>query len=175
MDISVQLKRSHSSNNAKVVAEYVLQHSRQFKVLVGLCLVNDEDLAKRAAWALGMAGQQKPELLEDCLADIIPALQQQSHPAIKRNFYRVLQEMDIPEDFQGIIFGLALQEVANPAAPAAIRAFAMSTAFRIVQKQPVLARELELTISDSWEGAPKAFHSRGRKILKYLDKVSSTS
>ena len=169
MDIRFQLLKAHSKENANLIAEQVLQRPEDFKVLMDLFLGDDELLAQRAAWSIGMVGEYKPELILPHLPNLLPVLQNARHPALTRNIYRVLQKTDVPTEYQGLLFDLAIQEVTNPGRPPAIRVFAMTTALRIVTKVQELAPELQMVIEENMEHAPKAFLSRGRKTLKALE------
>lgn len=173
MDIKVQVLKAHSKENAKLIAEYVLQRNEGFKVLINLLQDEDPEVTRRAAWPFGIAGHEKPEMLLPYLPETIFILESRPHPALSRNLYRILQELNIPADYQGLIFDLAVAEIANPKTPSAIRAFAMSTACNIACSEKALIPELQLTIEGHWENAPKAYLSRGRKILKKLEKAYS--
>ncbi|MCK5279227.1 MAG: hypothetical protein KAQ62_19445, partial [Cyclobacteriaceae bacterium] len=55
--------------------------------------------------------------------------------------------------------------------PVAVKVFAMTVLFNIVQVYPELSEELEISIEEQMPFCSAGFKSRGRKVLKALSKI----
>lgn len=95
------------------------------------------------------------------------------HDAVIRNSVRVLQDIELPEQFHGEVMNVCFQFLEQPATPVAIKAFSLTTLFNLSKKYPEIKPELKLIIEERWEHETAAFHSRGRKILASLEKKNN--
>lgn len=129
---------------------------------------DDEEMARRAAWAFGKAGEKRPEWLYRHLDALVNLLKVQNHPAIPRNIYRVLQYAEIPADYHAQLFDLCLSELNDPRTPAAIKVFAMTVAANICSDQAELSTELKLSIGQNLRYGSAGFRNRAGKILRRL-------
>ena len=161
--------RHHSVDTALEVTAYALEHREQFSELVALVAGDDDELARRAAWAMGKAGEGNPHWFAEHLPLLLPLLSEELHPAIARNIYRALQYCVIEEAFQAQLFDLCLLELSRAKRPAAIKVFAMTVAFNIAIEQEALKDELRLAIEDNLGYGSAGFLNRGKKILRKLE------
>ena len=113
-----------------------------------------------------------PWLIEKHLKPILENLQNPVHDAVKRNTIRIIQSMDIPEELLGLTAELCFKFLNSGTEPVAIKAFSMTVLFNIVKKYPELKDELKMSIEDLLPYGSAGFKSRGRKILKSLEKIS---
>jgi hypothetical protein len=94
-----------------------------------------------------------------------------THPAIDRNTLRFLQFMDVPKRYHGQLIDTCFQMLQMADTPIAVRTFAMTVAFNIIQQEPEMARELKLLIEEWLPNLSPGEKSRGKKILKNLEQL----
>ena len=128
-------------------------------------------VCQNAAWAISYVGEKQPELLNDHLAVMAEVLSNSNDDWIKRNILRVFQYVDIPEPLWGIVAERSLELLANGREAVAIRVFAMTVLLHIVYKVPELKNELRVIVEDQMPYGSAGFQSRGRKVLKSLDRI----
>lgn len=161
----------HSTRQMRKVVKLSIVDQVSFDELVKVFTDKDPELARRAAWALGHAGEEKPEFVKPHLQRILKILEvSNQHPAIYRNAFRILQNIPLRESIKARVFDLSLQYIVNAEYPGAIRAFAMSAAFNAVENYPELRNELaEFLLTLRQEESP-AVKNRAGKILKKLNR-----
>jgi len=101
---------------------------------------------------------------------IISVLNPELTSSLKRNILRILQSMEIPENFLGEIYEACYGFLINPKEEIAIRAFAITVLYNISEKYPELKPELAATIESvlSEPGCSPGVQSRAKKALKNL-------
>lgn len=172
MNMREEVLRDYSKEHTLKVAEYGCKSKANFAALIKCFLDDDYRLAQRAAWSVSWAAKQKPQMVMAHLKDLVAALQKKGvHDAVIRNSVRVLQEIDIPEEFHGDVMNACFQFLESATTPAAIKAFSLTTLFNLSKKYPEIKPELKLIIEERWEHETAAFHSRGRKILAAFTKM----
>ena len=171
MDVKTQLLAEHSKANADLIKEWIGTDKDRFALLVRLFLENEYRVSQRAAMVLGHIHDSYPFLLQPFLGQIIKHLRQPDiHDAVKRNIVRILQNVEIPEEYYGEVADVCFTWLADPNVAVAIRVFSMTVLWNICQKVPELMPELKATIEDWLEYSSTGFKSRGKKVLKMIIK-----
>lgn len=164
----------HSRKNVTRVIKLVGDDQKKFDELMIIFLGTDEELARRAAWPLSYVVLDHPYLVTKWLPKLLRNLDKPNqHPAIYRNTFRFLQDIEIPKKHMSSVLDLAYKYVLNAAHPAAVRAFALTTAWNVVKKYPALAPELRLVAEQVIQENSKAMISRGRRTLRELTQMAS--
>ncbi len=171
MDLKNQLLKEHSSENARHIADYFLQNPEGFEKLINTLNSKEPLLAQRAAWAVGKIGEQRPEWFIPHFPLIVQLLESPLHDSVSRNIYRTLQELDIPEEYEGEILELTLRDLEKADSSIAIKVFAMTVAAGIAKKHPELSQEISMMIEDQLPYGSAGYRSRAKKILKQLKKM----
>ena len=173
MDIQVALTSEHSRANTDAIKTYIGSQSDRFNELMELYLGDDPILAQRAAWVFSGVGEAYPHLLIPYLDQLIGYLDQAVHPALKRNFLKIMAEggIALSEDQEGLLVNSCFELMANPKIPVAIRVHAMQCIANLLEAYPELAIELKPLIEDGMEDGSAGFRSRGNKILKQIQKI----
>jgi hypothetical protein len=125
-------------------------------------------LCQFASWPVGMIADHNPDLILPYLEKMLVNLDTPHHNAVIRNTFRTLQNLDIPEELEGLTFEKAFDFLANPQNAIGIRVFAMSVCGNIAKKYPELKHELIPVIEEQMPFGSAGFISRGRKVLKSL-------
>lgn len=165
------LEEGHSKTICNQVIVLVSSDQKKFDELMDVFFGRDEELARRAAWALGYIVAEHPGLVRKWYPKIIAKLKKPGqHPAIYRNTFRFLEEIEIPEKYCAAVFDLAVQYIVNAEHPVAVRAFALTAAANVCRAYPELAGELRMLIEQLQEETSAAIRVRCKRILKELPK-----
>ena len=105
MDIHEALLAEHSKRQTMKIVEFVGDDARKFKDLAEIFLSGDYVPAQRAGWAFNYCAEFHPELVRPYLKKMLDQLERGDvHDAVKRNVFRVLQFVDIPEKLLGRVY-----------------------------------------------------------------------
>ena len=169
MNLREEILKEHSRPQALKIAGYACASRKNFKELMHCFLDEEYRLAQRAAWSVSWAARKKPEMITPHIKDLISVLHKKNvHDAVIRNSVRVLQEIDIPEDYHGEVMDACFRFIEIPSTPVAIKAFSLTILFNLSKYYPEIQPELKLIIEDCWEHETAAFKSRAKKILSKL-------
>jgi hypothetical protein len=169
MNIRTELEREHSKEQALRIAHYAVQNKKQFKELMNCYTDEDYRLSQRAAWSVSWAAKNNPSMIEPYIGVLVKRLQEPGvHPAVVRNAVRVLEDIELPEQYHGEVMNSCFAFIENPATPAAIKAFSLTVLFNLSRQYPEIKPELQLIIEERWDTETAAFRSRGKKILKKI-------
>lgn len=166
MNIRQALLDEHSKQQTVSIAGYIGKDAQRFGVLMSLFTGNDTRLIQRSAWVLSYVIREHPSLLAPHLAQTIDLLSTPGLPtAVPRNILRVLQENEVPEALQGKLMDACFRFIADPQAPIAVKAFALTVLHNLSRQYPEILPELETIIRERMEFETAAFKSRAKKIL----------
>ena len=171
MNIREALQLEHSRDNAMRIAHFAVTSPEHFKELMECFATNEYRLSQRAAWSVSWAARHKPEMVKPYIELLVSRLQlTQVHPAVIRNTVRILELIDIPERYHGIVMDSCFKFIASPQTPVAIKAFSLTTLYNLSRVYPEIQSELHLIIEERWATETAAFRSRGKKILTAIHK-----
>lgn len=169
MNLREEILKEHSKPHALTIASYACESKNNFRELMQCFLSDDYRLAQRAAWSVSWAAKQKPEMIYPHIKDLVSVLNKKNvHDAVIRNSVRVLQEIEVPEKYQGEVMDACFQFLEKPTTPVAIKAFSITTLFNLSKTYPEIRPELKLIINDRLDYETAAFKSRAKKILPKL-------
>ncbi len=174
MNLRNEILKEHNKEHALKIADYACSSKKSFKELMKCFMSNEYRLAQRAAWSVSWAAKKKPEMIEPYIKDLVAALRKKNiHNAVIRNSVRILETIEIPEQFHGEVMNACFSFIETPSTPVAIKAFSLTTLFNLSKKYPEIKNELRLIIEERWNPETAAFKSRGRKILKAINKKTN--
>ena len=170
MSIREQLLRQNSRANCDRVRAVVIgDQSRLIELMA--CFFSDEVIvAQRAAMVVGDVGRHEPDLLLPWLAELVDAIENPIHQAIRRNGVRFFSELDqpIPKPLEKRLVRMCLRFVADPTEKTAPAAFAMQFVADRAGEYPSDAKKLCKALKARTLEATPGFQNRARKILKRL-------
>ncbi|NCI50157.1 hypothetical protein GWC95_09500 [Sediminibacterium roseum] len=170
MNILQELGAEHSKAQALKIAAYACASKKNFRELMKCFLSDDYRIAQRAAWSVSWAARQQPGMIVPYIKELVAQMQRKDvHNAVVRNSVRILEAIEIPEEFHGEVMNVCFAFIESPATPVAVKAFALTTLFNLSKKYPDIRAELKLVIEERWDMETAAFRSRGRKILKAIE------
>ena len=167
------LESGHTKEHAARIINAVLDSPVRLEELMNLFFSDDNMICQRASWSVGLLGSKNPKIFEPYFPKMIEALEFPLHDAIVRNTLRTWKEMEIPEEYEGVVFERCYNYLVDVNQPVAIRVFAMCILSNIAVKYPELIEELIPAIEDHMPYGTAGFKSRGKKELLRLKRVSN--
>jgi hypothetical protein len=158
-----------SKEQALAIAEFATSSDETFKELINCFLSDDPRLAQRAAWSVSWAARKKPDMIQPYIGLLVNQLERTDvHNAVIRNSLRILEDVEIPEDYHGQVMNSCFDFILKRETAIAIKAFSLHVLFNLTKLYPEIKNELKLVISENMEFETAAFQSRGSKILAKL-------
>lgn len=168
MNLRNELLKEHSVTQAIRISEWALQDKKHMKELMTIFFSKEPRIAQRAAWAASKAYEIKPKWFSVYIPTLIHVLSEETHGGVRRNSLRMLQSMDVPEEYHGELVDTTFRILSDPKEDIAVKAFAMTVAFNHLHYYPELKQEFKLIIEDQLPYASAAIKSRAAKILVKL-------
>jgi hypothetical protein len=171
MNIKAELlgDERQSKHKATLVARYASSSEQAFGELMDCFLSDEKVLAQRAAYSLGIASRNNPDLVKPYIGTLVKQLSRTDvHDAIMRNSARILETAVIPEEFHAELIDTTLKIIQDRQSAIAIRAFSLTILYNLSRIYPELKSELKFVIEDRIEFESAAFKSRARKILNRI-------
>lgn len=170
MDIRARLEAEHSKALTLAIVKYVGSDKKRFKELLDIFFGGEYRMTQRAAWPLSYVCIAHPALINPYFAKFMDRLKDPAqHPAIRRNIFRIFQEIDVPQKYQGALIDECFKNITDPSQPIAVLAFAITTATRLCVPFPELRRELLLVLNQlTTHPQTPAIKVRIKRALKEL-------
>jgi len=149
----------------------VIKSESHFSTLLHLALHENDPLAWRACWVLDGSDEKKPGLAKKHISEIVKALPGLESKGTLRSLLRLLTRYDIPEEEQGLLIDLCFSYLVSELFPVAVKAHAMLIIYKHVLIYPELKDEFIAVIEDQTNNNSVGFKSRGRKLIKQLEKL----
>jgi hypothetical protein len=170
MNIKDLLITEHSKKQTDRIVKYIGADARRFAVLMKLFFAGEYRITQRAAWPMSYCVRNHPELIKPYFKKLLDFLQKPGvHNAVARNTVRLLQDVDIPEKYQGQLMSICFDYIQDIKTPAAVKAFSLTILQNLSKKYPEILPELKTIIEERWPHETPAFKSRANKILKTLN------
>lgn len=166
MTLREQLLKEHTKANCLRIVKWVGDDQKRFDELFALFLSDEYRVVQRAAWPVSYCVIDHPKLINKHFKKLVENLKKPNlHTAVKRNSIRLLQDIAIPEKYEGDIMNICFKYIAEPTEAAAVKAFSIRVIENLSKKYPEILQELKTIIEDRWDYETPAFKSRGKKIL----------
>lgn len=171
MDIRKEILKEHSKTQCDKITRYVGSNVVRFNELMAIYFDGPQVVTQRAAWPVSRCIENHPQLIKPHLSKMLNFLQQPGiHDAVKRGTMRCLLFVDVPKKYHGKLVQHCFDFIENKSEAVAIKVFSMMVLSSIIKDEPDLKKELRIIIEDQMPYATAAFRSRGRKVLKELDR-----
>ena len=173
MNIKEALLQEHSKKQCLKIVAYVGDDKKLFAELITLMLTAEYRIAQRAAYSVSYCVQKHPTLIKPWFGKMRKKMSdKQAHDAIRRNALRILEDVDIPEKYCGLLFEISNNYLHDINEPIAVRAFSISVMFNIAKKYPDLNNEVKHNAESLLHCGIPALESRSRNILKQIKNLS---
>lgn len=170
MDLKTALLNIRDPRWESQLCQYVCEDKQHFRELMGCFYSGDLYPMHRATLIILACVKEKPEWIVEQIPRMVRTLNKGLPVSLKRNILRILQNETIPEPLWGHVADQCFNYLASSEEPVAIKVFAMTVIYNLTEQLPDLARELRLLIEDQYDLGSAGFKSRGKKVLKQLQK-----
>jgi len=161
-----------SKRNTLLIAQWIGADIERFDMLMKLVSLNEEPIARRAAWVATVEFPLRSELIQPHLPQIVQELPLYKHTGTLRCMLKVLSEIDFPTSLDGELVNLCFDWVENAQMPLAIRALSMEILYRISIREPDLKQELLVLFRNLAEiSLDPAILSKSRLIIARIEKL----
>jgi hypothetical protein len=165
MDIEKALLKEHSKKQKDAIIRYIGNNPARFKELMTCFFKGDYRLTQRAAWPMSDCAKLHPELVKPYFARLVACLKRKDmHPAVERNITRLLEDVVIPEKWQGEIMDYCIRAVADINAAIAVKAYSITILENLARLYPEILPELTTIIEERWDQEGPAFKARARHL-----------
>lgn len=172
MDIKEALYSAHSKEVTAAVVQWVGNNAERFSELLALATSNDLICVQRGSWVLTACCDKYPGLAVAHQQFLFKLMAQENlHSALLRSILRIFQTQEVPEHLQGELYSKVWDIFCHTDTEIAQRVFAMQILANIALPFPDLSKELAAQIKAGMAHATPAYTSRGKKILKKLEKA----
>ncbi len=157
----------HTKQNCNKIVSWVGRDKKRFDSLFELFLHDEYRVTQRVAWPLSYCAISYPALLNNNVEKLVNNLRKPHlHDAIKRNTLRLLQEIEIPKKYDGVVMEICFNYLESPAEAVAIKSFSLTILGKLAKKYPEIISEIKLLIEKQINHQTAAFKSRAKKFLK---------
>lgn len=169
MNLREALLNEHSRNQTQKIVRAIGRDQKLFDQLVKLVLEKNGIISNRAAWVLGYSGITNKDYFLKYLSQLLELLNEKNvHNSLKRNIVRVLQYLDLPDDFCAEAFDTCIKLVLNNNEAIAVRAFSISILQNLIKKYPDFKEELKLSLQQILPNASAGLKSKCKRTLLEL-------
>lgn len=170
-NLKAALLAEHSKAQCERIVQWVGKDQKRFDELFTLFLHGEYRVVQRAAWPVSYCVIAHPGLIKKHWKKLVGNLHKPGiHNAVKRNSIRLLQDIEIPEAYEGRIMDICFAFAGSPTEAIAVKAFALTVLGNLAKKYPDIIPELEVLIEDNIPHATPAFKSRAKKLLEEFNK-----
>jgi len=167
-----EILKEHSKAQCAKIVRWVGSDQRRFDALFDLFLHDEYRVVQRAAWPISYCVMDHPSLIRKHWKQLLKNLQKPGiHVSVKRNSIRLMQELEIPENYQGEVMNLCFQYLEAPKEALAVKVFSMKVLGNLVKVYPEIAPELKLLIEDQLPNQTAGFGSCAKNVLKQIDRL----
>lgn len=163
-----------NKKDAIQIAEKACSSKKTFAELMQLFVNNEYRIAQRATWCVSSAVDINPQLIHPYIKILVKQLLRTDvHDAVIRNSMRILKQISIPEEQHGEVMNACFVLAEKVETPIAIKAFALSTLYKLCLIYPDIKGELQ-TIAEAYlDSESAAVKSVSARIIAALHKTKS--
>lgn len=174
MNLRDEILREHSKSHTLYLTKIIGNSPSKFEELIDLFLNDEYRVTQRAAWVVTHCAEAYPSLINPHLPKIIENLRKPKlHDAVKRGTLKILADLNpkLSEEWQGHILDISFEFLVSQKEPVAIKVHSMQIVYNICQNEPELLNELKLVIEEQMPYSKPGFKSRGKRILKGIERL----
>ena len=169
MNLREQILKEHSKENCNIIVLWIGVNQERFDELFYLFLNDQYRVVQRAAWPLSYSVIEHPFLIKKHFGKLLKNLSRPNlHDSVKRNTVRLLQHVEIPKKYQGLVMDICFDYIISPEEPVAVKAFCLTVLEKLSRQYPDIIPEIKLVIEQQFEHETIAFQTRAKKLLLNL-------
>ncbi len=172
MKLREEILKEHSKTQCTKIVNWVGQSQQRFDELFALFLHDEYRVTQRGGWPLCYCVIAHPALINKHWKALISNLQKPNlHNAVKRNSTKLMEEIEIPVKYHGVVMDTCFRFLESPTEFLAVKVFSMGILSKLANIYPEIKAELKLMIEDQLPHQTAGFKSRAKKVLKQLEKL----
>ncbi len=166
------LSKKSTKSHWKEVAQWVIQEEGLPDLIQIFLFTEDKRIAQQAAAVFMTLVDIDRNLFYPYQKELVARLSDPNATTTQlRNIFRLFQFVYIREEVEGELLDASFKVLENPTLAIAIRAFALTVAFRLGERYPEIDEELIHLIELNLElGNSAGFQNRAHKILAAIEK-----
>ena len=171
MNLREEILKEHSKAQCTKIVNWVGNSQHRFDELFYLFINDEYRVIQRSAWPVSYCVDAHPALISKHWKVLMGNLKKPNlHDAVKRNSIRLMQKIELPEEYHGEIMDMCFNYLLSPQESLAVKVFSMSVLANLTKYYPEISAELKLIIEDQLPHQTAGFKSRAKKVLKELNK-----
>jgi len=172
MNLRQEILKEHSKAQCTKIVNWVGNSQQRFDELFDLFLEEEYRVTQRAGWPMSYCVITNPSFIKNHWKKLIDNLKKTDlHDAVKRNSIRFLQDMEIPEKYQGELMDICFKYLESPTEALAVKVFSMTVLGNLAKLYPEIKTELKLLIEEQLPNQSAGFKARAKKVLKQINKL----
>lgn len=169
MNLRQQILKEHSKAQTLKIVDWIGKNQTRFDELTELFLDKDLKVAQRASWPLRLAATVQPSLVKKHFKRLLDKISSgKVHDGVIRNTIGMMEDVDIPEKFEGRVMDACFNYLTDPKEKAAVKASSLTVLQKLAIKYPEISAEIKTIIETQWPNEGPAFKARARRVLKTL-------
>jgi len=171
-ELKSQFEKKRTPEHWHYILSSVVASPSLFKELQKLAFSEDNNISLRASWIMDKAAEQRADFITSDLIEYLSlkVVTHTSHSVI-RACLRLLGREELPKKNLGLLTNQCFEWLAASGSPIAVKVHAMQILYRVTLLEPDLKNELKVLIEDQLPHGSAGFKSRGKRILKQLEKI----
>lgn len=167
MNLEEIILKEHSKKQCNKIVQWVGNNQERFNELFHLFLNGEYRVTQRAAWPLSYCVIKYPGFMHNNYQKLLNNLKKPNlHDSIKRNTVRLLQAVDIPAKYEGMVMEICFKYLESPGEAVAIKAFSLTVLSNLAKKYPEIIPEIKLMIEEQLPHQSAAFKTRAKAFMK---------
>lgn len=172
MKLREEILKEHSKAQRIKIVNWIGNNQRRFDELFDLFINDEYRVVQRAGWPLSYCVIEHPQFIKKHWKQLIGNLKKPNlHDAVKRNSIRLMQDLDIPEEYQGEVMDICFTYLESPTEALAVKVFSMSVLGNLAKIYPEIIPEIKILLEDQLPLQTAGFKSRAKKVLKQIGKL----
>ena len=171
MNVRELLQEIPSRFEKEIYVKQIASSEKKFREVLKHCLADKDPISWRASWVLDGASEELPAIATPYISRIVNALPKIRSTGTIRSLLRLLSRYEIDEKDQGVLIDLCFSYMVSELYPVAVKVHAMQIIYNHVLLYPELKAELKTVILDQIDNNSVGFLSRGRRIIKQMEKL----
>jgi hypothetical protein len=166
MDLRTQLLQAHSKENCDLIVAYIGNNQNRFDDLFELFMGNEKRIVQMSSWPLSYCVEAYPFLIDKKLAALIKNLEKPNqHEAVKRHTTRILQCIEIPKKYHGVVMNICFNYIQDITEKPATKVFSLTVIEKLAKLYPEIKSELYLILESQMQYASVGFKNRAKKLM----------
>lgn len=154
---------------AKLVAQSIAENPMYMKELWEICISNEKH-SWRATWILDKIYDIAPDLVRLYIPQMIELVPTLSNESKLRQYLKLISLEPLPSNISGDFINYCFDALISSTSAIAIKVYTMQILYNFSLQEPDIQNELALVIEEQMENGSAGLCSRGRRILKAINK-----